>query len=110
LNSGLDDRLIDVEIKNIENRVLQYGGKCEEWEKWGRRGLSYEIKGRRDGYYAFLRLRAPSKMLLELDRILKLNESVLRHMIVKIDERKKQVLHLQDDKNISKNEEVEEYG
>lgn len=116
LDSSVDDSALDGEIEKIENGVIQHEGKPEEWEKWGRRGLSYEIKGKRDGYYAFLRFRALPKMLVELDRALKLNESVLRYMIVKIDERKRQVIPLKEEKvkipsvNFYEDEEVEEYG
>jgi len=52
-------------------------GKCR---------LAYEIKDLRDGFYVVSRVKATPAIIAELDRILKITEEVLRHMIVKEDE------------------------
>lgn len=52
---------------------------------WGKRQLAYSIKGRDVGYYAVVQFDAETRQLAEFERLIKLDESVLRHLIV-IDE------------------------
>jgi small subunit ribosomal protein S6 len=52
---------------------------------WGKRQLAYTIKGREVGYYAVVQFDAEARQLAEFERLIKLDESVLRHLIV-IDE------------------------
>ncbi len=52
---------------------------------WGKRQLAYSIKGRDVGYYVVVKFDAEAKQLAEFERLIKLDESVLRHLIV-IDE------------------------
>lgn len=52
---------------------------------WGKRQLAYSIKGRDVGYYAVVQFDAEARQLAEFERLIKLDESVLRHLIV-IDE------------------------
>lgn len=82
LASHLDDATQEAKMAKIQEILDAAGGHVEEVDKWGRRGLSYEIKGRRDGIFLFVRFRSPSPALRELDRILKLDEDILRHMVV----------------------------
>ncbi len=82
LASHLDEATQEAKMAKIQEVLDAAGGQVEQVDKWGRRGLAYEIKGRRDGIYLFVRFRSPSPALRELDRILKLDEGILRHMIV----------------------------
>jgi len=52
---------------------------------WGKRQLAYAIKGREVGYYVVVQFDAEAKQLVEFERLIKLDESVLRHLVV-IDE------------------------
>jgi len=52
---------------------------------WGKRQLAYTIKGREVGYYVVVQFDAETRQLAEFERLIKLDESVLRHLIV-IDE------------------------
>jgi small subunit ribosomal protein S6 len=53
---------------------------------WERRRLAYEIKGKRDGIYMLAQLRAQPSIIVELERQLTVTETVLRHMVVRLDE------------------------
>lgn len=50
--------------------------------QWGKRTLAYPIKGREVGYYVVTRLETQPDQLAELERIVKLDEGVLRHLVV----------------------------
>src|SRR5262245_50254979 len=67
----------------IGETVTQNQGELGEVQPWGKRKLAFEIKGRRDGYYCSLFFKAGERALAELDRSLKLNEAVLRHLLLR---------------------------
>jgi len=59
------------------------GGELTRVESWGKRKLAYEIDHQTEGYYYFVRFRGKNELLTELGRQLRIDESVLRHLIVK---------------------------
>ena len=67
------------------SKVEEFLAKNAEFEKldlWGRRQLAYEIKKRTSGHYCLFQYQAEGNVVPQLDRILRLNESVLRHLSV----------------------------
>jgi small subunit ribosomal protein S6 len=52
---------------------------------WGKRTLAYPVKGREVGYYVITQLDTAPQQLVEFERLIKLDEAVLRHLVV-IDE------------------------
>lgn len=65
--------------------ITDLGGKVEKNEYWGLRNLSYIINKNRKGHYSFLAFEADAKALNELDRKLRLDENVIRHMTVRVE-------------------------
>ena len=53
---------------------------------WGRRKLAYPIQKYQEGYYVFFNFKFPSEVA-ELKRWMGLNEEVIRHLLVKEDEK-----------------------
>jgi small subunit ribosomal protein S6 len=51
---------------------------------WGRRKLAYEIDHRTDGYYVIMEFTVGERTLVELKRILRVSDDVLRHMVMKL--------------------------
>ena len=72
--------------KNFGKIVNDNGGKLENIESWGLRTLAYKIKKNRKGHYTLMHFDAPHKAIAEMERLMKLNEDVLRYMTVSIDE------------------------
>ncbi|MAZ01919.1 MAG: 30S ribosomal protein S6 [Sneathiella sp.] len=66
--------------------VTDGGGKVAKVEHWGLRNLAYKIKKNRKGHYVLLNIDAPADAVKEMERNLRLNEDVLRHMTIKVDE------------------------
>ena len=66
--------------------VERFGGTFEKTENWGRRKLAYEIAGHREGVYILEVINGPGAMTAELDRRLRVFETVIRHMVVRVDE------------------------
>jgi small subunit ribosomal protein S6 len=59
----------------------------EKIDVWGRRRLAYEINKKTEGIYAVIDLQATPQAVAELDRQLRLNESVLRTKVIRPDAR-----------------------
>jgi small subunit ribosomal protein S6 len=58
------------------------GGEITATDHWGQRTLSYPIEKKTSGYYVVEHFRAPSEALPEFERALKLDEAVLRYLVV----------------------------
>ncbi|WP_339632315.1 30S ribosomal protein S6 [uncultured Sneathiella sp.] len=66
--------------------ITNGGGNVAKVEQWGLRNLAYKIKKNRKGHYVLLNIDAPADAMKEMERNLRLNEDVLRHMTIKVDE------------------------
>ena len=78
------------EVDKIANDFAQivesYNGKVIKTEYWGLRSLAYEIQNNKKGHYYFMGIEATKPLLDELDRKLKLSESIIRTSMVRVDE------------------------
>ena len=59
-----------------------HGGEITATDQWGRRQLAYEIENQTSGFYVVEHFRAPSEALPEFERALKLDDGVLRYLVV----------------------------
>ena len=66
----------------IETVVKDAKGQIDNVEDWGRRKLAYEVNGLADADYTLIDFHADPQSITELDRILRINDAVVRHMIV----------------------------
>jgi small subunit ribosomal protein S6 len=67
-------------VERVKTLVEQGGGAFERHDPWGRRKLAYQIEKKDDGIYHLLTFSAPAETLDELNRVLKIDDAVLRHM------------------------------
>ncbi len=68
-------------------KVLTDGkAKIVETKEMGERKLAYPIKKELNGYYYVLKVNATSEVVSELDRRASIDETILRHLIIKLDE------------------------
>ena len=74
-------------MKRIETTIADAEGKVDSVDEWGKRKLAYEINGLTDGDYTLVNFHADPQSVAELDRILRINDAVVRHMIVKREDR-----------------------
>ncbi|MGN6606475.1 MAG: 30S ribosomal protein S6 [Jatrophihabitans sp.] len=87
LDPTLDERTVQPSLDTFLNVVKTAGGTVEKVDVWGRRRMAYEINKHAEGIYAVIDLNAEPAAVLELDRQLNLNESVLRTKVIRPDER-----------------------
>lgn len=74
-------------MKRIETSIAEGAGKVDNVDEWGKRKLAYEINGLTDGDYTLVNFHADPQNVAELDRVLRINDAVVRHMIVKREDR-----------------------
>ncbi len=81
------DEQIEPIIERYKKVVTDMGGVVGETGKWegGRRRLAYAIKGRTEGIYILMPFESGPDVPAELDRVLKISDDVLRHIIVRPD-------------------------
>lgn len=65
--------------------IADLGGNVEKNEYWGLRNLSYIISKNRKGHYSFLAFTAEADVLVELDRKIRLEENLIRHLTVRVE-------------------------
>jgi len=68
-------------LERVEQIVATYGGQIVKINQWGRRRLAYPIQRHRDGQYIFIDMILTTETVAELERMLKVSEIVLRHMV-----------------------------
>jgi small subunit ribosomal protein S6 len=64
----------------------RFGATIEKTENWGRRKLAYEIGRHREGVYVLEVINGPATLVTELDRRLRVIDTVIRHLVVRVDE------------------------
>ena len=74
-------------MKRIDVAITENGGQIDNVEDWGKRKLAYEIDKLTEGDYTLVNFHADPTQITELDRVLRINDAVKRHMIVRRSDR-----------------------
>lgn len=75
-------------VERVSGYVANYGGTVKSVttdNPWGRRRLAYPINDHRDAFYALYMFDADAPRIVELERDLRLDEQVIRHLVVRYD-------------------------
>ena len=78
LEPGYDEARTEEEATKVSGWITDLGGEVVEVQKWGKRRLAYEIERKRDGVYTLMVWNGAGPMVKEVERRLRLNESVMR--------------------------------
>ncbi len=84
LDPGPDEAGRDALAQDVRGRI-EGKGTLKHENKWGLRKMAYEIGGRNEADYRWLRFEAPTELLDELNHNLKIADGVLRFRIFKVD-------------------------
>jgi small subunit ribosomal protein S6 len=84
---------IDGIIEPLKNVVTSAGGTIDKVDKWGRRKLAYRVRKHREGYYVLLQFSTEkaAETVKELERRLRVSDSVIKFLTVRIDEELKRL-------------------
>lgn len=81
-DAALEDEAIAQKLEQYHALIRTEGAEAPALNHWGRRTLAYPIKKRTTGYYVVANFNADTALLPEYERALKLDESLLRHLVV----------------------------
>jgi small subunit ribosomal protein S6 len=76
---------VDKLVETYSKLITDMDGKIIKTEHWGLRNLAYIINKNRKGHYVMFAVDAPFATISEVERRMKLNEDVIRILIIKVD-------------------------
>ena len=83
LRADLDEATRKEVMDKLAKIITDNGGKVENTdESMGLRDLAYEIKDQSKGYYVVLKVEMGNEAINEFNRLVRINPSVLRHLVV----------------------------
>ncbi|MCP3426866.1 30S ribosomal protein S6 [Rothia sp. AR01] len=88
INPEVEDRAVEPTLNKFLDVVRKGNGTVENIDIWGRRRLAYEIQKKTEGIYVVVNFTSEPDVAKELDRVLGLNESIMRTKIIRPEEQK----------------------
>jgi len=83
--AGSEQEIVQ-QAAQLGEQIKKVGGRVESAQNLGRRRLAFRISRQAEGYYQLLRFQAPAEQIGELDRLFRLNDTIVRFMILTGDE------------------------
>ena len=83
LDPSFDEETVKANIEKFKGVIENGGGTVENVDFWGKRKLAYEIAKVNEGFYTLVNFTAGAELPRELDRIFRITDGVMRHIIVK---------------------------
>lgn len=85
LKPDLEEEAITAAIERLTTLIQNNNGTVEQVNRWGKKRLAYEIQDYREGYYTLVLFQGEPETAKELDRVMRLSDEVMRHIIVRRD-------------------------
>ncbi|AZB41123.1 MULTISPECIES: 30S ribosomal protein S6 [Bacillaceae] len=73
-------------VERFSGILSDNGAEVKETKEWGKRRLAYEINDFRDGYYQIVKVASEAEAVQEFDRLAKISEDIIRHIVIKEEE------------------------
>lgn len=83
LHPSLDEDAVKANVEKFKGVIENGGGTVENVDSWGKRKLAYEINKVGEGHYTLIDFSANTELPKELDRVFRITDGVIRHIIVK---------------------------
>jgi small subunit ribosomal protein S6 len=82
--------LTETQVKDLtaanEKIITDQGGKILKTEQWGLKTFAYKINKAKKGHYVLIESEAEGSALIELDRLMRINEDVVRAQTLRLEE------------------------
>ena len=85
LHPSLDEEADKANDEKFKGVIENGGGVLENVDSWGKRKLAYEINKVNEGYYTLFNFSGDSELPKELDRVFRITDTVIRHLIIKLE-------------------------
>ena len=88
VKASLDDAQFE-KIKNrLENTITENGGSIDKFDDWGIKDFAYEIDHMKKGHYVVTNVTANNEGIFEFQRRARIDNDVVRIMVVKTESEK----------------------
>ena len=87
INSDLAGDAAKGIVTQVQELVTKNGGRVDGLQEWGKRRLAYKINKRHEGNYLVMNFQMDSKVTKKFEQALRLNDNVLRFLLVNKDEK-----------------------
>lgn len=98
VDSSLTDEQVDSIIAKYSGLITDQGGEVQAGGRWDKRRLAYEIMGRREGIYILMFFLGEPAVAKELDRMFRISDEVLRHIITRVEPNRVDISQIQIEK------------
>ncbi|MBD3861121.1 30S ribosomal protein S6 [Bacillus sp. 28A-2] len=82
----VDDEAKKAVIERFNNVLTSNGAEITGTKDWGKRRLAYEINDFREGFYQIVNVQSDAAAVQEFDRLAKISDDIIRHIVVKEEE------------------------
>lgn len=86
IRPNIDDEAKKSLVERFDNILTENGAEIIESKEWGKRRLAYEINDYRDGIYHIIKTKAKPVAVQEFSRLAKINDDILRHIVIREDD------------------------
>lgn len=86
INGKLDDESRDAAFEKVKAQIERFGGTIVNIDDWGKRRLAYEIQKIREGFYYFITFESEADAPLEIEKRIRIMETILRFLFIRIEE------------------------
>ena len=91
IDTAMEETARNELIARFNGMIEENGGKVEKVEEWGKRRLAYTVNYKNEGYYVLVNFTANPELPREIKRVMQINESILRYLTVKVEEKRSNV-------------------
>ena len=86
IDPTLEDEKKDATVETVQG-IIAADGEVGKVDVWGMRKLAYPIQKKNEGYYVVIEFKANPTLPKELDRRMRISDSIMRHLIINKDAR-----------------------
>ncbi|MBE4907901.1 30S ribosomal protein S6 [Cytobacillus suaedae] len=86
IRPNIEDEAKKALVERFNGVLTDNGAEIANVKEWGKRRLAYEINDFRDGYYMILSVMSNSEAVKEFDRLAKISEDIIRHIVIREEE------------------------
>ena len=83
VKATLEESALNSITKEVQSLINDGNSKVIEFKDMGRKKLAYPINKEISGFYYLMNVEATNEVIQEFDRKLRINENILRHLILK---------------------------
>jgi small subunit ribosomal protein S6 len=87
LTPTLDEEAREAVLGKVESLITSLNGTVDNVDPWGKRKLAFEVEDQTEGDYSVVDFHTTPDSIAEIDRVLRITDSVLRFMLVRRDDR-----------------------